>query len=698
MITLKPYGAGTIFSSALVLLTCALLAYGSPAEAWQFFNVTKTADTNDGACNADCSLREAIIAANANPNIGSHDVIIVPPGLYKIAIDGKWEELGAKGDFDITDPVEIRGAGAGSTIIDGSNLDRVLHFQGSYNHQSYLSGVTVRNGKLLNISTGGGIENSGSLKIRNSIITNNVNGVYNMFGGTVELVNSTVSDNQGKGVFIYTTINLPITLISKIEASTISGNSGDGIRASKTGSTATSARILINNSTISGNGGRGLWTGGFSSSFVSYSTFTGNQINIQGVNSYITFFTTIVVHPTTSINCSKTISTFVSNGYNMESDTSCGFTGVGDLQNIFFSLLGPLANNGGPTKTHALIPASANIIGSPAINAGRCNSDGWTDQRGVARPQGGKCDIGAYERIIPSNDFNNDGRSDILRRYTPDKRTLVWTMSRNVVTSALWTTVQYGVGWEVAGFGDFNGDGRSEILWRYKLDGRTLVWYMSGHKVLAAYWTSLHLSNSWKIADIGDFNGDGRADVLWRYIPDGRTLIRFMASNTVIASQWTTQFLSNGWEIAGIGDFNRDGRADILWRYKLDGRTLVWTMSGSTVALRQWTSRTSNINWEFVGIGDFNNDGNSDLLWRYKPDGRTLLWIMSGNNATAIWTSRFFPNNWSVARIADYNGDGRADILWRYSDGRTLVWTMSGASVLAVQWSTKQYNTNWTVE
>jgi hypothetical protein len=53
-------------------------------------------------------------------------------------------------------------------------------------------------------------------------------------------------------------------------------------------------------------------------------------------------------------------------------------------------LLGPLGDNGGPTRTHAL------GAGSPAIDAAgdACPA---TDQRGVARPLGARCDIGSYE-------------------------------------------------------------------------------------------------------------------------------------------------------------------------------------------------------------------------------------------------------------------------------------------------------------
>jgi fibronectin-binding autotransporter adhesin len=88
-------------------------------------------------------------------------------------------------------------------------------------------------------------------------------------------------------------------------------------------------------------------------------------------------------------------------GYNLTDDTSCGFTEpTGDLI-VADAMLGPLADNGGPTETHALLP------GSPAIDAGPPTS-GWgsdcpppdTAQRGVARPQGAGCDIGAVEYML----------------------------------------------------------------------------------------------------------------------------------------------------------------------------------------------------------------------------------------------------------------------------------------------------------
>jgi hypothetical protein len=73
-------------------------------------------------------------------------------------------------------------------------------------------------------------------------------------------------------------------------------------------------------------------------------------------------------------------------------DTRCSayFTNAGDKNNTD-PKLGPLADNGGPTLTHLPLP------GSPLIDGGQCIVGLTTDQRGVARPQGGACDVGAVE-------------------------------------------------------------------------------------------------------------------------------------------------------------------------------------------------------------------------------------------------------------------------------------------------------------
>jgi hypothetical protein len=92
-----------------------------------------------------------------------------------------------------------------------------------------------------------------------------------------------------------------------------------------------------------------------------------------------------------------------SGDYNLDDDGSCGFGGVGDRPAVN-PLLGPRQNNGGPTNTHALSPAG------PAIGGADLATCSGTDQRGVARPQQGACDIGCVRVRIPDAESGHAGR------------------------------------------------------------------------------------------------------------------------------------------------------------------------------------------------------------------------------------------------------------------------------------------------
>ena len=111
------------------------------------FVVTKTSDSNDGSCSAsDCSLREAIIAANSSPGL---DLITVPAGTYRLTREGPYENDAETGDLDIKESVTVNGFGSELTIIDGVEADRIFDV---HTGNVAIRALTVTNGK---IDTGG---------------------------------------------------------------------------------------------------------------------------------------------------------------------------------------------------------------------------------------------------------------------------------------------------------------------------------------------------------------------------------------------------------------------------------------------------------------------------------------------------------------------------------------------------------------
>lgn len=171
-----------VYRSALLL---AGIILSSPLQATTI-NVTTTVD--ELTVNGQCSLREAIKASNTNSAVDScgaglgYDTIILPAGTYTLTLTGTDVDDGvdsvfsagedAYGDLDITEIVTINGAGAGNTVIDGNQADRI--FQVHLYDGLTLDGVTLQNGNNLSQSDWGGClrANYATVSISNSIIDN----------------------------------------------------------------------------------------------------------------------------------------------------------------------------------------------------------------------------------------------------------------------------------------------------------------------------------------------------------------------------------------------------------------------------------------------------------------------------------------------------------------------------------------------
>jgi hypothetical protein len=227
-------------------------------------------------------------------------------------------------------------------------------------------------------------------------------GIYNGDGATLNLIDSSVTDNHAawSGGGVYSFFNSTTNIVR----STISGNVSNDVG----GAIRSLGNMTITNSTLSGNTSTG-WHGGaffhtdgvmniINSTIVNNiapagTTGGGFVGTFTSANATLTLINTIIAG-NSGTQCfyapfgSGTV-TGTSLGHNLVSDTSCFAVAsdliVGDAQ------IGPLASNGGPTLTHALLP------GSPAIDAADDASCPATDQRGVTRPQGSHCDIGSYE-------------------------------------------------------------------------------------------------------------------------------------------------------------------------------------------------------------------------------------------------------------------------------------------------------------
>jgi CSLREA domain-containing protein len=326
-------------------------------------SVNKTADTDDGVCDAaDCSLREAIAVANAN---GRADII-----NFNIPANSAGC-FGVKCSVVLTRPLAPAADSGFLTIIDGGAAANKIALTGAGANQIFrmdapsakvsLKGLTFTDG---NDPNGGGAIQvlSGNLTLADSLLFSNgtagTGGAINCQAGcTLTMTNVTISGNSAN-------------------------NAGSGIYNS---GTITASSCTITNNTTNNSGGGIFNLGTFN---IRDTIVAGNVSAAQpGVDAS---------------------GMFNSLGYNLlgKSDGANGFTAIGDQSGTnatpLNARLAPLADNGGKTGTHFLLP------GSLAIDKG--NSFGFTtDQRGFSRPVdlappnavgGDGSDIGAFENTV----------------------------------------------------------------------------------------------------------------------------------------------------------------------------------------------------------------------------------------------------------------------------------------------------------
>jgi CSLREA domain-containing protein len=437
--------------SAVLSCVITLLIGYSTADA-ATFTVNKFDDTNDFSCDAvDCSLREAIIAANSTSGL---DEIILPSGTYTLNPTGTGENDSLYGDLDITDDLNIFGVGSTRTHVDGNNSDRVFHIapEGQDIFVS-LFGISIQNGKTPNIAAtaeeaaGGGILNKGLLslvdvhiKSNEAAFTGTGGGLHNL--GSIAMFRCEVSSNTAsKGGGIYNDGSMEI-LTSTVNANTttfvVFDSSGGGI--------FNQGALSVEDSTIFDNIASGLDGGGiYNNNLLSLTNATvdnntvtyGDGGGIYNAQEVVLSNVTItnndspggfgggilndgIVNIANSLLASNTAVDFASNcfpgegkvrgegiithGYNLEDFDSCNFHDLGDQFNTDPLLL-PRGINGGFTPTVGIQATS------PAVDSGNpegCSDivDGTplpTDQRAFLRPvegnlDGGEiCDIGAFE-------------------------------------------------------------------------------------------------------------------------------------------------------------------------------------------------------------------------------------------------------------------------------------------------------------
>ncbi len=358
---------------------------------------------------------------------------------------------------------------------------------------------------------------------------------------------------------------------------------------------------------------------------------------------------------------------------------------------------GVITDNGTASVTIAGTAVQINTALAGLAYAGNPNFNG-ADTLTVATSDGTATDTDTIAITVnpvhdaepPPNDFNGDGKSDVLWRQEGSGQVYFWEMNGlQVQAEGAVAHAPVTADWHVLGIDDFNGDFNSDLLWRQDGTGQVYLWEMNGQQVQAEGAVAhAPVTSDWQVQGVGDFNGDGNGDVLWRQDGTGQVYVWEMNGQQVQAEGTVAHApLTSDWHVEGVGDFNGDGNSDVLWRQDGSGQVYLWEMNGQQVQAEGAVAHDPvTTDWHVPGVGDFNGDFNSDLLWRQDGSGQVYVWEMNGQQVQAEGAVAHDPvtTDWHVPGVGDFNGDFNSDLLWRQDgSGQVYVWEMNGQQVQA---------------
>ena len=682
------------------------------------FTVTKTADTDDGTCDSDCSLREAIAAANAAT---TDDIIDFDPAVFSvpqtITLTGSHLQINGQSN---NGTLTIDGPHANLLTISGDNLLRVFYLNTS--STAAFSDLTIADGGvgaiqihsgadltlnavIIRDNTGANgavfVDNSGStLDISNSRISGNTgtsgSGGISNSSGTVTITNSTISGNTGAiGAGIWSaggTVRIEKTLIS---GNTSSINGGGGIH--------TSANMEIVNSTIDNNhatstagGGVGGGIHNMSSLTIERSTISNNTAGDSGGGiSHNTLDPLTLINTTVSGNSAEEraggidilstsvdilSSTIVGNSTCPGSPPNCA--GGGGLRtlaepDIHNSII---ANNTDGSSNANDILGSINSLGynliedttMTTINGNTAGNILLTDPNlGPLQDNGGGLQhdgkAARTHKVLPGSPVIDAGDPGTFP--VTDQRGAARAFDSDGNGSAEpeigayeWASIFNP---HVPG-SDFDGDDKTDLAIFRPLTTPAQWWYLRSSGG-GTYAYSFGLGTDKPVPQ--DFTGDGQTDLAFFREATSEWFVLRSENSTF----YSFPFGFSG-DIPAPGDFDGDGMADACVYRPATGTWFISRSSDGGV-----TIETFGVAEDRPVVGDYDGDGLDDIAI-FRPSV-SEWWINRSRHSLIAYQ---FGMSGDKTVQGDYTGDGRADVaFWRPSSGEWFILRSEDSSFYA---------------
>ncbi|HUI88698.1 MAG TPA: FG-GAP-like repeat-containing protein [Anaerolineales bacterium] len=616
---------------------------------------------------SNCRLRDAIAAAPRG------SVITFASNLAD-------QTITLAATLTLNQDVTLDGSALASQVtISGNNAVQLFYVNPGV--MASLKNLTIMNGNAMSGIGGGGINNDGTLTVTGSTFSSNS------------------ANNHGGGI----NNNGTLTVTGSTFSGNFAGFHGGGI--------SNSGALTVTNSTFQGNTAT-YYGGGIINSgtlTVTNSTFYGNSAGNSG-NYYgggifnegtLNFANTIIANSTFD-DCLND-GTLGTNLSNLVEDGSCSAGLSGDPE------LSALANNGGPTQTMAL------LAGSPAIDAGNDASCPSVDQRGVSRPQGAHCDIGAFEYVgisstatftptvagssvptilpteiptftpLPTSTPTPTPVPPATATFTPvpsDTMTPTATATLTPTNTATATPLPapYFLNYRsyppanaanAVAVGDFNSDGLLDVAMTTGYSPGSLLIYLQNSDGTLAAPVSYNAGPDPRSLAAGDINHDGRTDIVVTNSINNYITVFLQQPDGTLANGITYPSGSQPDAIA-IADLNGDGLPDVVVSHWSSPYIGVFTQNQSGALNAMVTYPAPQAGWDDLAVGDLNGDGLTDVVKMDGQGSNEVLSVYLQQPDGTLSAPRAFTLGscgyclLQAVRVGDVTGDGRADLAVTY--------------------------------
>ena len=218
-------------------------------------------------------------------------------------------------------------------------------------------------------------------------------------------------------------------------------------------------------------------------------------------------------------------------------------------------------------------------------------------------------------RIAGSGDFNADGKPDLVWQHQTEGWLAVWLMNgRELISSELLTPQAVGdTNWKVVSINDFNADGKPDLVWQEQTQGWLGVWFMNGTTMTSSVALTPERvpDTNWKVVGSVDVDTDGKPDLVWQEPTEGYVAAWYMNGTTLRESVLLNPpgIRVRGWNVEAMTAFQDPGssRPMLYWRDVSTGTLAMWTFlarGDGTYRVDSFElvpNRVEMLNWRIAG-------------------------------------------------------------------------------------------------